>query len=68
MHIIKFVEHLTSFLFNIYNPPRQTYLTCKNSSTPKCDPSRPRPDSFTPPGTTKINTINLNPSLLEERV
>jgi hypothetical protein len=30
-------------------PPKHMYLISRNSSIPYLDPSRPRPDSFTPP-------------------
>src|SRR5262249_52423786 len=39
-------------------PPMQRYLISRNSSSPYFDPSRPRPDSFTPPnGATSVEMI-----------
>src|SRR6185503_1351392 len=39
-------------------PPRQRYLTSRNSSSPYFDPSRPRPDSLTPPnGATSVEMM-----------
>lgn len=35
--------------FYLSMPPRQTYLTSRNSSMPYFPPSRPMPDCFTPP-------------------
>ena len=36
-------------------PPKHTYFTCTNSSMPYIEPSRPRPDCFTPPkGATSV--------------
>ena len=39
-------------------PPRHRYLISRNSSSPYFDPSRPRPDSFTPPnGATSVEMM-----------
>src|SRR5580658_354431 len=39
-------------------PPKQRYLISRNSSMPYLEPSRPRPDSFTPPkGATSVEII-----------
>lgn len=34
---------------DFYKPPKQTYLISKYSSMPYFEPSRPKPDCFTPP-------------------
>ena len=41
-----------------HNPPRHTYLISRKSSIPYFDPSRPRPDCFTPPkGATSLEKM-----------
>lgn len=44
-----------------YTPPRHTYLTSRYSSMPYLEPSRPRPDCFTPPN--GHSTADSSPSL-----
>src|SRR6267142_5886935 len=39
-------------------PPKHMYLISRNSSIPYLEPSRPRPDSFTPPkGATSVEML-----------
>ena len=43
-------------------PPRHRYLTSRNSSRPYFEPSRPRPDSLTPPN--GATSVEISPVLM----
>src|SRR5688572_32319443 len=45
-----------------YIPPKQRYLISRNSSMPYFDPSRPSPDSLTPPN--GATSVEIRPVLM----
>ena len=56
-------EHVVRALLDDHPmPPRQRYLTSSHSSMPYLDPSRPMPDSFTPPN--GATSVEMTPVLM----
>src|SRR5262245_31746617 len=55
-------EVINSCKSSIYKPPRHRYLISRNSSIPYFDPSRPSPDSLTPPN--GATSVEISPVLM----
>ena len=58
--VFQVVQFLVSHHRSLYRPPTQTYFSSVNSSRPWWEPSRPSPDSFTPPN--GASSVEIKPS------
>ncbi len=58
--VFQVIQFLVSHHRSLYKLPTQTYFSSVNSSRPWWEPSRPNPDSFTPPN--GASSVEISPS------